>query len=248
MYKAMNNTSGSEDYFNFKESVIDVAGIASVEDFRTLIRCLTVSLGNFQRTNIDMHREMFEINNLMLENNIFLENNGFLTELHFNKYVSYCCTCREIAAAEKFLSNYSGKLPADTKQNCLNFAMAEINFAKGSFRKSLEYLAKANDLYFEMKFSIRTLEIMNHYELGDFEAFLYALDSSKHLAKYNKPLELEKIRNFTEFYNIVSTLFQYKNNKKSADAASLRKSVENSYPYRKKWLLEKIEELLRVDS
>lgn len=243
MFKAFEESSAEVNYFDFKKAVFGISGKASSEDFRVLVRCLTICLGIIKPRELNMHREMFEINNLMLENNIFLEDNGFLSEIHFNKYISYCCTCHEAEIAEKFLHGYSLHLAADSKDSCVNYGLAEINFAKGEYKKSLENLTKVNNIYFDLKFSSKSLHIMNCYELDDFESFLYLLDSGKHLAKYNEPLENDLTNNFKKFLEIVSALFELKRNPAESNIMAIKETVNNSYPYRKTWLLEKIVEL-----
>ncbi len=243
MFKALRSNPDVKDYFKFKESVMEAAGKISLEDFKVLVRCLTISVGNLSGREINVHREMFEINNLMIENDIFLEDNGYLKEIHFIKYISYCCNCGEIQSAESFLKKFSSKIPDNTRENCLNHTRAEISFAEGDFNVSLELLSRVTSLYFEMKYAIKSLQILNYFELNDYESFLYLLDSSKHLAKYNKPLELRITQNFTKFYNAVNELFQYKNNKAAIDLKLLKKNIIDSNPYRRTWLLKKIDTL-----
>ena len=90
----MNSDSDINCYLNFKAAVKDAANYASKGDLRTIIRSLTVCLGNLPKDFINVTREIFEINLLMIEMDIFVEDNGYLMEIHFNKFIIYSCTCK----------------------------------------------------------------------------------------------------------------------------------------------------------
>ena len=73
------------------------------------------------------------------------------------------------------MKEYSHRLAPENKDSCIAYANAEICFANGDFNTSLENITKTDVVYFDMKLSIKALQIMNYYELNDYDSFLYCL-------------------------------------------------------------------------
>lgn len=244
MYKSVSSVENPDFYFNFKSSLSEISNLLNENDLRDLYINLTNSIMNLESLEINREKEFQDIYNMMISNNIFTERNGVLSDNIFNNYILIQSGFNDHSGIEIFIGKYLDRLPHDKRENCYNFGMAHVSFIKGDFSKSLEYILKINFLYFDMKYYVKNLQMMNYFELNDYEAFILAFDSYKHFTSKNKKVhELWKIKT-SAFYNTVKTLFLLRNNFDEFTFLQLKKEITGSLPSRKIWLVSKLDGLL----
>ncbi|MDQ3194769.1 MAG: hypothetical protein M3P82_07215, partial [Bacteroidota bacterium] len=186
MYRSVSSVNNAELYYEFKSAISEVSNLICDADLRYLCVNLSNSLVNLNAQHMNKEQEIFDNYNMMIANNIFTESNGVLKDNKFNNYILIQSALQGTAEMEKFIALYIDMLPEDKRVNSYNFGMAHLNFVKGDFPKSLEYILKINIAYFDMKYYVKNLQMMNYFELDDYESFIFAFDSYKHFTSKNK--------------------------------------------------------------
>ncbi|MDQ3020854.1 MAG: hypothetical protein M3R36_09830 [Bacteroidota bacterium] len=245
MYRSVSSFENPDLYFNFKSSLSDTSNLITENDFRNLCINLHNSLINQKSNNINKEAEVVDIYNMMIEKNIFVEKNGVLEDTMFNNYILNLSGIPDAVTMEAFITGFIEKLLPDKRESSYNFGMAHLNFVKGDYNKSLYYISKIDFAYFDLKYYVRNLQMMNFYELNDYEGFIFAFDSYKHFTSKNKNIaEVWKTRT-SAFYNATKLLFQLRYNFDSYSFQKLKKEITGSFPAKKLWLMRKLDEFER---
>ncbi|MEO8664049.1 MAG: hypothetical protein ABI462_01020 [Ignavibacteria bacterium] len=243
MYKSVSSANNVENYFNFKHSLKEYGDEMSKSDLLGLYCCLNNSLENLQSPEVNLADEFCDNYKAMMSKDIFLELNGVLREYRFNNFLYYSCNADSYEDALRFITEYLDKIPEISRSSSYNFGMALVHFAKSEFNKSLEFIAKINQNYFDMKHQLKNLILMIYYELNDYDAFLYSLDTNKHFINNNKAVDDNRKESGNIFFNLVSKLFKIKENYNDYECNKINLELSSSFIIQRKWLIEKMEEI-----
>ncbi|MBS1516878.1 MAG: hypothetical protein JSS91_02195 [Bacteroidetes bacterium] len=241
-----------KSHFNFKKSLHDCLDIIPKKDLRDLLICLTNSLISIKRGNsgsgINFYKEILDNYDLMIENNIYLEENEIIAGNDFINYIMAAFSLKEFESIEIFAKKFGNKIPEDRRENDNNFSRALIFFGKKDYSKSLEYLSRINYDFFKMKHYVKDIQMMNYYELNDYESFSYVADSYKHFLSKNK-----SVTSYNKFvsdilYNSINKLFNLRESFDKYELEKFRKDIKDYTMMYKIWLLDKISELESIES
>ncbi len=184
----------------------------------------------------------FEVGVKMLELGLITEGNTISAEWFANVFLK-AVKANEIKYAEKFIIDYKMMLAEKERSNIVNYAYAELEFAKNNFKKVLTYLAKVKFNNIWEKLRVNHLYTKVHYEMNNSESFYYILDSFRHLIKdeYSVNDYIKKLHE--NFIKHVTRLFRLKNGDTNVILPQVKKEVLNSTVAGSKWLIDKVAEL-----
>lgn len=246
LYLCISVKNNAEAFYKFKSISSEIKPLLSPEQYSEMLKFRTFAITSFTESKIDVTREMFELQEEWVETGAFEEyKNGPVLDYKFVKFISYAATYKKFETMEKFIKKYLHRVAESSRESCYNYAMANIYYGKKEYCKSLECINKVKLIYFEMKYLVRTTTSINYYELGDYDSFLYLLDSGKHFLKTaEKTNENEMYKNaFDLFCRYLDRLFKLRENYDEADMAVLKKEISSTVPSKRTWLLEKADEL-----
>lgn len=202
--------------------------------------------------DMNFDKERFEHHKMMDDHDLFLENNNNEMEgyMFLNTNVA-ACSSGEFDWAEKFISKYSSKLPADEREKLINLAYTHLYFKKGSYEKALAYLSKCDTAYGMDKINIKTYEVFLYYELRYHEELKNLVDTSRHFIRNDKMVSDEYKIIYSNFIEAVNKLNEYRYKKEFTEdvkdeLVGIKKYIsENEMPH-KGWLTRKLSELGNV--
>jgi hypothetical protein len=195
--------------------------------------------GNFSGKKI-------EVINKMIDNDIYndVKNSMIYDKIYFEILNSYLQS-NKLPEAESFIEKYSEKLEEKIKPDAINQSYALLNFHKMNYEKSLQHLTKINSREFNIKSSLKIMEIMCLYELREFEQLEYVIKAaSKHLNQ-NRTISKSLLNTQKNFINIVEKLIKFNHESiNGIDTGKLKEDVSKAtYIYKKEWLIQKINEI-----
>jgi len=170
---------------------------------------------------------------------------GYLNPVLFSSIVRNAASLKEFEWVESFISAYSVQLEPDQIEESLNYAYADVEFSKGNFEKSLEYIYKVNPVKVSMKINSKKIQIMNFFELGYHIELNSLLDSFKHFFHREKSIgETLRKRNLP-FIKYISELnhFIIKDDVEGVELL-FKKIDKTEYFVQKEWIKRKITEFL----
>jgi len=125
-----------------------------------------------------------------------------------------------------------------------NSSYARINFARKYYSESLKYLSKINPESAGVKIDYKSLMIMVHYELGNYEYVISQLDSFKHFIRRTKTISRDSKPYFRDFIFFVERFIKFMNNRNKTYIDTIEYKIKNSERVvNKTWLIQKVKEL-----
>lgn len=193
----------NQDEENYKElKTIFNESHNKIDDSDSFLAYIILSGFCANRYNIHNDRKyMMEIYSLMKTS--YISGKPILGKLLYPDFVHYVKTfvrAGDFKLAAKFINEWKDELPAEEKDNCLNFSYALINYLKRNTNKALIYSSKVNFSSFIMKVQARLLNIQILYSSGFYEQMRAAIDSFRRFVAKEKSL--------TEIYREAMLEFQ----------------------------------------
>jgi hypothetical protein len=244
MYRALKNPQSDELYFTFK------ALLGKTDHLFSSLECygLYVSLANCCVSRIDLgyekyNKECFDVYKLMIEKGLFRAYPGYLSVSTFTAVLNTGLAAGEYEYLEGFIEEYSSSLNPENRASAVNYAKAQLHFRKKEFGKVLEFMSQTETDYTNFKYHLKMLALKTYYEMRDFDALYYALDSFQHFISKNKNVSKQYRTEFNNFIHALDQLakFRQKNNDKYLLKAE--EIVAEGKTASGKWLKEKLLEL-----
>ena len=195
----------------------------------------------------EIWREAFELAKLQSRYDAVTSEDGEPIEVdYFKRILNTALVLKEFEWAEEFIETYSGKLGAPHRLNMKNYAYALVNYLKGNFERSLEYLILVKPSSPFLKFDVRELNFSLFYELGLYEEARYLITTSQKYYSGTKelsPVVKEAGVNFLKYYKELVKLTDKID--KSEIEMQLSKLKKEQNITSKIWLTGKFESLLK---
>lgn len=186
-------------------------------------------------------RELFELNRQRIDDGVFSPDGKNMRLMLYRQALLTSLQVKEYDWAEKFVEDYSPRLPADIKENMYKFARAHIMFERGEYDSSLTILNKVDFEIFTLKYDLRNLMLRIYIELNYIEEALSLIDSYKRFIKNNKNVSeyyRTLVYNFLKYCKYIIDLRLQKESLR-ADEILNELEKENAVNF-KPWLVEKI--------
>ncbi|HMQ69604.1 MAG TPA: hypothetical protein PKC58_11510 [Ignavibacteria bacterium] len=243
MFRALRLNDNFDNFKEFKNNISKVNDILPESEISFLYYALMTCLTNLKITLNNFGKEYFDIIKICHKRNFLLNEDGSISPHFFFSIVNMACSEKELAFAEKFISEYTPKIPADFRESHFNYAMSKMNFLKGNFETSLEYLSKIQNEDKSMKYYMKNDQITVYYELNDRESFEYAYDTLKHFIRKNRLTNESRILTLTNYCGYIKAMFKLREKFDSYEYDTLKKKIELTKTTNKGWLIRKLEEI-----
>lgn len=197
---------------------------------------------------VELKKELFTVIKYCLEDKAYkLTDDDFM---HPNFYRN-CILCaeyiKEFDWAEEFIKEYTGELSPDFRDNMKNYSSSLINYSRGDYDSSLNYISRIKYDHAFFKTDIKTLTLRIYYELNLYEQAIYMADTFKHHIKISPHLNKEVRESSLNYVNYYLKVFKLKMDESGArkkDAGLLRSQInKEKYLIQKGWLNEKLDQI-----
>lgn len=245
-YKVFNTHLGGyklDDFLELKKTLNEYSKRLSKEDKQYIYINMIQILDKINDNHFNKPNEFVDIFKMRIKDNTILNEEGSLSPIAFISCIQNACTAGETRFIEEFTSGFQKYLPENIKDNLLKFSEAHLHFAKNEFSKSLEKILLVDYDLFIMKYYLKNLQMMNFYELNDYESFLSSLDAFKHFLSKNKSVTERWKSNQALFAGYLNRLFKLKEKSDGHELKNLKNEIINSNPHKKQWLLRKADEI-----
>lgn len=201
------------------------------------IRMINTGKKEFLNENLDLYKESIERGILFY--------NEELSPTTFRNIVISAGYLNQYDWAEKFIHEHKDKLSEKHRDNAVTFNLARVYWFKGELHKVIQYLQNVefDDMVYDL--GSKSMLIRAYYDLGEFDPLYSLLDSFKvFLIRHKKTLTKGRQEGYMKYISYVKKLVKIIPGDKTA-IEKLRKDIEESKQgVAKKWLLEKVDELM----
>jgi hypothetical protein len=230
------------DFFLLKENI----NREEFEKFEHNLINLLAYLKNYCIRQINLGKteylnHLFELNEFSLK---FYIKEGDLTSLNFRNIVYCALQLDKLEWTEKFIEEYNYTVSENDQKNSYNFNYARLYFEKKDYDKAIRQLLKVTyeDSFYAS--TARILLIKCNYELNDEFSLIYNCQSLFQFLNRNKLFTKERVTSNLKFINYVKRIQNKRLSNSSSYYKNLKKTIQESTVIEKKWLLEKIDQLL----
>lgn len=186
--------------------------------------------------------ELFDIFKTLLEKEInFVD--GMLDPRDYKNIVTVGLHIKEFDWTEKFIQNYTTRLPRESQDNDLSYNLSKVYFHKEDYQKVIEQLREVEYKNLSYTMGGRLMLLKTYYELNELDALESLLDSYGIYLRRNKLISREvkqQLMNGIRFTRKLASLAPYD----KLGIQKLKTQINNCKALAaKKWLLEKVEAL-----
>jgi len=203
--------------------------------------CITLKGKNSNSTEyIKLLFEIYRdaINNEVLSNPA----TGSIDLLRFRNVLHTALDISDTAWAEQFVKNYVKTLPQEQVNNLENFFYGMIEYAKGNYEKTLEYVSKLNQSQFVFMNDLKFLYLKCYYDLNHIESAISLVSSYRHYINYNDSVPGEHKKHILDFLKKYQALVNLKTNYAKDEYENLERLLKES---KESWIYKRLKEIKR---
>ena len=244
IYTILSDTTQTDLYYDLKQLAINNIYSFPLDEQSGIFDALfSFCIRQINSGDSSYLLEYLELNEWGISERIILKN-GFLSETSFRNFVGTGLRVGQFDRVENYINSNIYLLEESRQENALNFNLARVAYYRKNFEDVLTYLNKVNydDIWYNI--NSKNYLLVVYYEMDELDVLESTLESFAVFLRREKSIN-ENFRsfhiNFTKYLRaLVKNGYSGKEKLTSLkNEISEQKNVGN-----KKWLLEKIDELL----
>jgi hypothetical protein len=239
-----------DDLSNFKEMKDLFLREPNLHE-RTLLKTTLIALESNCIINYDTTKDesilkhLSEIYEFTIKNDLFERTAGNFMPVNIYRNYLLIFIRMNPDMAKELAESYTKSIAPDIRDDLIAYSQMMLCFHNKDFYSALNYLNCINFVNFTFKLDLKAFNIKIHYELGNYEQVFSAIDSFKHYVN-----DENKSERFTEeinkFLKLTAKLVTSAANRKKGVAETLSIEMKTiCFNYERKWLEEKVLELLK---
>lgn len=187
-------------------------------------------------------KDNFELWNQALDNEIVFTN-GELSPWAFKNIVTLGLRLNEYDWVEEFIERYGQKINKEYQDNAITYNKASLYFYRKEYDKAIPLLQRVQFDEVNYGLGAKSLLLATFYELNEFDALNSFYDSFKIFIQRNKSITEERKKSYLQLIRLTRKLTELQNDDNKL--SKLKTEIQMSQAMSKKWLLEKVDELLQ---
>jgi hypothetical protein len=195
-------------------------------------------------------KELLNLYELVISKKYYeAENFKFMQVTLFRNIVNFAIRIKKYKWAEKFIKIYSNRLYPDFKNDLKNISYARLMLNKGQYSETLRYLSKTNPEGRSIKLDYKNLQVMVHYELGNYETVMSMLNSYRNVIRRSGVVTKENKIYYRNFIIYTESFIRFMNNRNKTYIDSFTDRINKTEKVvNKAWLQAKVRELASAKS
>ncbi|MBX7041599.1 MAG: hypothetical protein K1X85_01750 [Ignavibacteria bacterium] len=240
----INTEPDDEDtYRKFKKILYNNPGIYSKPELHSLFRSIeSYCARKVNAGRRDYYKEMFDCYNFQMKNGFYkIDRSVPLTGIRFRNTYLTALRSGKTKWALDFISEFENEIIRQGGRNVVDMAYSHCLFEEGEYEKALQKLSKIRTSELYLKFDVRNIALMCHYELGNTETVLSQSKSYLQFIRNNKDLPADYAEKSLRFAACLQSLvFQKEKNDLSGLEGLLNEACGYAIDRKMDWIVEKI--------
>lgn len=244
--KMLRNEKGEAHFNSLKAYLTKHAQLLPKEELATLYgHLINFCTQKYKSGQAEYLQEMFELYKAMLAFDLLFLS-PLIAAIYYKNIVTLSLSLKEIEWAENFIKANRGKIVPAYRETAFNYNMANLQFHKKAYSKSLDYLQRVDFVDAFHRLNYNMLLLKTHYECGDIEALLSLCNAFTTYIRRNKSLSSN---NQVAYKNVAKFIRKLVKVKYGSGARSKIKSLKSDLNecqllVERNWLQEKVNELI----
>jgi len=242
IYLTFIDPTDESHYFNLKNLIKNQLHLFPQEEARDVMNsAINYTIQKQNQGFLKFSIENFELWKEALKRNVVLINDE-LSPWSFKNIVTLALRLDEYEWTEHFIKDYGIKINKEFRENAINYNQAILFFYKKEYNKAIPLLQKVQFDEVNYGLGAKSILLAIFYELDEFETLGSLYESFKLFVKRNKNITDDRKKSYLELINFTKKLYEV--NLDKTNLKKLKAQIENSQAMSKKWLVEKVDELL----
>ena len=243
IYLTFIEPDAEEHFLQLKELIKKHIHLFPADDSRDIMNAaINYTIQKQNQGKLKYSKDNFELWNQALEKDIVLTN-GELSPWAFKNIVTLALRLSEFKWVENFIETYGQKINKEYRENAINYNSAVLHFYLKKYDEAIPLLQKVQYDEVNYGFDAKSLLLATYYELDEFDALNSFYESFKIFVQRNKSITDERKKSYLQLIRLTKKLTELQND--DIKLTKLKTEIQDSQAMSKKWLLEKVDELLQ---
>ena len=195
-------------------------------------------ISSFQEEALKLYKKGLKEDLMVIDNE--------LSTIDFRNIAIFAIRCKEYQWAENFIHEYQKYLPEDQRDTNVKFSLARLYSNMSKYDRVIELLRDINyGNEVLLNLNARSMMVAAYYELDEFDALDYFLQSFKAYVDREKSLNKNRKSEYLKFIKYVKNFIKIFPNEKEKLQKLYDNIREEPFVGNKPWLLEKINAMLQ---
>ncbi len=175
-------------YQKLKEMLTEHIGLFPKTEAKDMyVFALNYCIKKLNSGRLEFLDELFELYMALLDKSIIIDN-GLMEASDYKNIATVGMRTGNLDWTERFIEEYSQKLPEDVRENIHTYNLAFLSYYRGQFSQSLKLLQQVDfeDVYYQM--DAKVLLLKTYYELQEEEPFFSLVDAFHNFIKRNRTI------------------------------------------------------------
>lgn len=242
IYLTFIDPTDESHYFNLKNLIKNQLHLFPQEEARDIMNsAINYTIQKQNQGLLKFSLENFELWKEALKRNVVLINDE-LSPWSFKNIVTLALRLNEYEWTEHFIKDYGIKINKEFRENAINYNQAILFFYKKEYNKAIPLLQKVQFDEINYGLGAKALLLATFYELDEFDALDSFYESFKIFVNRNKNITDDIKKSYIQLIKLTKLLTE--SNSDKLKLQKIKNEIQNSQATSKKWLLEKVDELL----
>ncbi|MBK8955696.1 MAG: hypothetical protein IPM34_09075 [Saprospiraceae bacterium] len=231
-----------EHYFKLKNHLKDYLHLFPHSEARDIINAaINYTIQKHNSGNLNFYKENFELYDESIKSGLIFINNE-ISPWAFKNIVTLALRLGHFQWTQNFIIELSPKINKDFRDNAVNYNLASLYFYQKNYDQAIPLLQKVQFDELNYGLGAKSILLACYYELDEFDPLFSHIESFKVFVKRNKSIAEDRKKSYLELIKYTKELSSSKHDQKTLK--KLKSAIEQSQAMSKKWLLEKVDELL----
>ncbi|NUN99721.1 MAG: hypothetical protein HUU01_03805 [Saprospiraceae bacterium] len=238
LLNALSGTDDSPHFQSLKTWVYDSDQHFSKAEVKDLFYfAINFCINKLKHGDRAFAEDLVELYDRGLQKGVLLED-GLISPWTYKNMVKLGLGLRRFEWVERFITEYSFKLPADQREDAYHFNLADLFYHKKDYRSALFHLNQVEFTDIHYSLDAKTMLIKIYFETSETEAFLSLLSSFNIYLRRNKLISKEIKSAYLNFTAILQQINNLSKERRNALADKIKKAPLLTD---RNWLLEQVD-------
>ncbi len=244
IYLTLIESEKEEHYYKLKELLNKYGSFFPSNEAKEIFEAaLNYCIRMINRGKPAFLKELFNLHEILINNELMFVH-GELSPWNFMNIVIIALRLGEFEWTEKFIHQYSSRLPKEYRENAVTFNLGRLYFYKKEYKKVVEQLRAVEYEDISYNLASKAMLMITYYDTDEIEPLFSLMDSFRTYLNRKKEIPQRRRNNYLALIRFLKILSKTTPGD-TKTTQKLRKELEETKGIAadKKWLLQKIADL-----
>ncbi len=241
-YKALIDPGNENHFLKLKELIRKNGNLFPTQELTELYTiAINYGVRKINSGREDYLRILFDLYRSGLDNGIFFKD-GLLSRWSYTNIITLTLRISELEWCKAFIESHKKFLEQPFSENTYQYNLARYYYYRKEYKKAMPLMVRTQLDDVLLHLSSKVLLLKMYYELEEFEALDFLLNSMKSYLNRNKVISYHK-KNYSNIVNLTHRLISL-NQYDNLEVEKIRKEIESTEILtERKWFFEQLEKI-----